>query len=114
MDDIAAVAARVLLAGGHEGAAYTITGPEALTRLDLLAHLGAALGRRIEFVQVGRDEAVAAAEPDMGPHAAWYVDTILAGSTGAAPAPTGLTEQLLGRPPTTFATWARANAGRFR
>jgi uncharacterized protein YbjT (DUF2867 family) len=114
MDDVAAVAAVVLTQQGHEGKAYTITGPEALTRLDLLTRLSEALGRPLEFVQVGREEAISAAEPDMGGQAQWYVDTILAGSVGNTARPTGLTAQLLGRPATTFATWARANAGRFR
>ncbi len=114
MDDVAAAAAAVLTSEGHLGQAYTITGPEALNRLDLVRHLGAALGRPVEFVRVSRDEAVRAIDPDLGESACWYVDTILAGSVGNSAQPTGLTAELLGRPATVFADWARAHADRFR
>lgn len=114
MDDIAAVAARILLGDRHERQAYTITGPQAMTRLDLLRGLSAALGWDLEFVQVSRDEAVAAIDPDLGHDACWYVDTILAGSVDQRPEGTGLTAQLLGRPATTFAEWAREHVDRFQ
>ena len=45
MDDIAAVAATVLLEDSHSGQAYTLTGPETLTRVELARQLGDAIGR---------------------------------------------------------------------
>lgn len=114
MDDIAAVAAQALLHDGHEGATYALTGPQALTRAGIVAELGRVLEREVAFVAVGRDEAVTALEPAMGEQAAWYVDTILAGSATAAAAPTTVVSDVLGRPAKTFAQWAQENADAFR
>jgi uncharacterized protein YbjT (DUF2867 family) len=50
--DIAAVAAEVFMGSGHEGATYTVTGPESLTHADMAAALGSALGRDIGYVAV--------------------------------------------------------------
>ena len=52
--DIAAVAAAALTEG-HEGRTYDITGPEALTHAEMAERLSAALGRRVEFVDVPPD-----------------------------------------------------------
>ena len=50
--DIAAVAAVALTESGHEGATYTLTGPEAITHSQIAAALTAALGRTVRFVDV--------------------------------------------------------------
>jgi uncharacterized protein YbjT (DUF2867 family) len=50
--DIAAVAAAVLTETGHEGATYTLTGPEAITHSQIAAALTAATGRTVRFVDV--------------------------------------------------------------
>ncbi|WP_432564650.1 SDR family oxidoreductase [Kineococcus sp. SYSU DK003] len=113
MADVAEVAAVALLEDGYLGRALPITGPEALRRTDLLAAIGAALGRELVFERVGRDEAVAALAPVMGAGAAWYVDTILAGSADADPVPTTVVADVTGRPATRFADWARENAASF-
>jgi uncharacterized protein YbjT (DUF2867 family) len=114
MDDIAAVAAAALLADQNQNQAYSLTGPEKLTRRELTALIGQALGREIPLMQVGRDEAVAVLEASMGENAAWYVDTVLAGSAAGATEPTRLVEDLIGRPATTFAQWARQHVDDFR
>ena len=114
MDDIAAVAAVALLEDGHEGRALVLTGPEALSRRELVHLVGRALGRDVPFVRVGRDEAVEALLPGMGDSAAWYVDTVLAGAAAGAVTPTALVQELTGRPATTFAEWARRHADDFR
>jgi uncharacterized protein YbjT (DUF2867 family) len=114
MDDIAAVAARVLLDGSHVGRALPLSGPELLTRVDLVRLIGAALGRDVAFIQVSRDEAVAALADEMGDDAEWYVDTILGGFAAHPPEPTSTVAEVVGRPAMTFARWARDNADRFR
>lgn len=114
MDDIARVAAAVLLSGGHVGRALSLTGPEVLTRVELAARIGRAIGTPVEFVTVTRDEAVAEMAAVMGEDAAWYVDTILAGCVGNPIATTTVVEDVTGHPATTFAAWARANASAFR
>jgi NAD(P)H dehydrogenase (quinone) len=48
-DDVAASAVAVLTESGHEGQAYDITGPEALTMRETADHLSTALGRRITY-----------------------------------------------------------------
>lgn len=45
--DVAAVAAHVLTSDGHEGATYTITGPEALTSAEVAEVLARVLGREV-------------------------------------------------------------------
>ncbi|PVZ09114.1 SDR family oxidoreductase [Actinomycetospora cinnamomea] len=52
--DLAEVAVRALLEEGHEGAVYEITGPERVTHEQQVAAIGAALGRPLRFVDVGR------------------------------------------------------------
>jgi uncharacterized protein YbjT (DUF2867 family) len=114
MDDIARVAASVLLSGGPTGRALSLTGPEVLTRVELAARIGDAIGAPVAFETVPRDEAVAELAAEMGEDAAWYVDTILAGNVGNPVEANTLVEDVTGRPATTFAQWARANAAAFR
>lgn len=113
MDDIARVAASALLSGDHVGAALSLTGPEVLTRVELAGRIGDAIGTPVEFVTVTRDEAVAGLAGEMGEDAAWYVDTILAGCVDNPVRANRLVEDVTGRPATTFAAWARANATTF-
>jgi len=55
--DVAAVAATVLTGEGHDKEAYPVTGPEAFTYADAAAALSEEIGRNIEHVQVGMDDA---------------------------------------------------------
>jgi len=50
--DIAAVAIRALTGGNHEGKAYTLTGPDALTYEEIAGEMSAALGRTITHVSL--------------------------------------------------------------
>jgi uncharacterized protein YbjT (DUF2867 family) len=111
--DIAAVAATALLDDGHVGKEYLLTGPETLTRAEMVRHIGAALGREIPYVQVDHHEAIAVLEPMMGEFARWYVD----GMRDLAEHPqqaTRTVERLTGRAATTFAQWARNKVDEFR
>ncbi|MBF6331602.1 NAD(P)H-binding protein [Nocardia transvalensis] len=113
MDDIARVAAAVLTQDGHAGVTYTLTGPETLTRVERVRQLGVALGCELSFVTVPREEAIALLEPQMGEFAAWYVDGLAAMAEHPQRATTTVAD-LTGRPATTFAEWAAANADEFR
>src|SRR5690606_4531556 len=73
-DEIAAVAAAVLLEDGHEGKAYELTGPETLTRAEMVRLIGAALGREIPFVELTHEQAIEQLTPIMGEYAAWYIE----------------------------------------
>ncbi len=113
MEDIAAVAAHVLLTDGHQGRAYALTGPETLTRAERVRLIGDALGRRLTYVELSHDDLVAELTKVMGSYAAWYADGLR--QLTEHPQPAGRTvEDLLGRPATTFAAWARRHADRFR
>src|SRR5581483_9462890 len=50
--DVGAVGAAVLAGEGHDGAAYLLSGPAAITYADVAAALSEATGRTIEFVDV--------------------------------------------------------------
>jgi uncharacterized protein YbjT (DUF2867 family) len=55
--DIADVAATALTASGHEGQAYTLTGPAALTHSEVAALLAEATGRPIRYQPLDEDQA---------------------------------------------------------
>lgn len=112
--DIAAVAAVALTADGHDGAAYALTGPEALRPADRLALLGTALGRALTLVPESDEEAWArmtAAMPEKYVRAffSFFVDGTLDETTV-----TPTVEQVTGRAPRSFAQWARAHVDAFR
>ena len=113
LEDIAAVAARVLLEDGHEGRSYPLTGPESITRRERVRLIGAAQGRDLEYVDLPRAEAVAQFAQGMGEYAEWYldgVDQLIAHPQLVDPT----LATLLDRPPITFAEWARQHADLFR
>ncbi|HWG02343.1 MAG TPA: NmrA family NAD(P)-binding protein, partial [Trebonia sp.] len=72
--DIAGVAAVALTEAGHEGATYTLTGPEAITHSQIAAALTSALDRTVRFVDVP-PEAFADSIRELLPP--WQVDGLL-------------------------------------
>ncbi|GGL05914.1 NAD(P)H-binding protein [Nocardia jinanensis] len=106
MDDIAAVAAVALTEEGHLGRAYALTGPEKLSRVELVREIAGALGREIGFVRATRAETVRALSTPMGDTAQWYVDNVLIGLDEHTLPPNQVAEEILGRPATTFGQWA--------
>ncbi|MFQ6227402.1 NAD(P)H-binding protein [Nocardia sp. NPDC002869] len=113
MDDIAAVAAVALTADGHRGRAYALTGPEKLSRAELVREIAAALGRTIDFLRVTPAETVRALRPAMGDTAQWYVENVLIGLDGHTLPPNRVVEEIIGRPATTFTQWAARYATEF-
>ncbi|MFI6251850.1 NAD(P)H-binding protein [Streptomyces sp. NPDC051016] len=112
--DIAAVAAKALVTAEHEGRVYPVTGPEALRPGDRVRVLGEVLGREIRYEAQPDDEARAEMLAQMPEQ---YVDAFFSFYSGgkldeATVFPS--VEEVTGRPPRTFADWARANAARFR
>jgi len=104
----------VLLEDSHSGQAYTLTGPETLTRVELARQLGDAIGRNVRFIEVSRDEAVGVLAATLGGDAAWYIDNVLAGFGEQPVAASRTVEEIIGRAATTFARWARDHADRLR
>lgn len=112
--DIGAVAATCLLADGHTGRAYTLTGPEALTTGERLAILSRAIGRTVRLERISHEQAVerllaaGVSRADADFVLGWHAD----------PPPEATTvddtvRRLLDRPARTFAQWAREHAARF-
>ncbi len=113
--DIGAVAVRALTEPGHEGEAYALTGPEALSVASYAAVLAEVLGRPVRFVDVPPE---AAREGMLGagmPPA--YVDGLLdlmaAMKADRMAEVTDGVPRLLGRPATPFADWARRHRAAF-
>ncbi|GCE15474.1 NAD(P)H-binding protein [Tengunoibacter tsumagoiensis] len=50
--DIAAVAVAALTQDGHQGKTYSLTGPQALTRLEQLNCIGTAIGKKLHFQEI--------------------------------------------------------------
>ncbi len=70
-DDVAAVAARVLVDSGHSGATYDLTGPAAFTLAEAAAVLTEAWGRKVRYEPETLDEAYRSRECFGAP--AWEV-----------------------------------------
>jgi uncharacterized protein YbjT (DUF2867 family) len=113
--DIAAVATLALTTSDHEGATYELTGGEALTTEQQVATLADAIGRPVKYVE----EPESAARERMMRMYGWpaeAVDGFFALKRESAEREHVVfdtVERLLGRPPLTFADWARENAAAF-
>ncbi|HWO62139.1 MAG TPA: NmrA family NAD(P)-binding protein [Umezawaea sp.] len=114
VEDIAAVAAETLAhPEAHAGAAYAITGPEAITVGEAAAIISSATGRPLRHQDVDRETwisgTVAAGVPaEYGEVLRALTETI---ASGAGSRPNGTVEEVTGTPPTTFAAFARRTAG---
>lgn len=114
--DIAAVAVKVLSGGGHEGKAYPLTGPEALTNAQVAEKLSRVLGRTIRYVDISPDDfkkgLLTAGLPEWSANA--LVDLQGLYSDGGANMVDPTVEQLLGRKATSFDDFARDYRFAFR
>jgi (4-alkanoyl-5-oxo-2,5-dihydrofuran-3-yl)methyl phosphate reductase len=114
--DIAAVAVRALTEPGHEGKAYPLTGPEALSVGELVKLLSEAVGKPIEYVPITDDATREGMQKAGLP--TFLIDGLLPFASfvrsgkGAEILPT--VEQVIGRKPLTFADWASEHARDFR
>jgi uncharacterized protein YbjT (DUF2867 family) len=113
--DIAAVAAELLTNPGHQGASYTLTGPEALSAAEVAERLSAATGRQVRSVDLGPDgyrQALAGAGMP-----GWLVDGVVESNTmlaaGHGATVTNEVARLTGRPPRTFAQFAADHQAAF-
>ncbi|PZG19470.1 SDR family oxidoreductase [Nonomuraea aridisoli] len=125
--DIADVAVAALLEDGHHGVAYTLNGPEFVSRRDQVRAIAAAVGEEIRLEQVTAAHArelylaqggFAAANADFltgfedySGEAADPEEEQEPGPAAFGPMPTA--EAVTGRPARTFAEWARDHAADF-
>jgi uncharacterized protein YbjT (DUF2867 family) len=112
--DIAAVAAVALTQPGHAGKHYPMTGPQALTRIEQLAAIGAAIGRELHFTETTPDEfrtemrSYGVGDDIVEMLLDYWSDTV---ETPDVVRPA--VQQLTGRPARTLAEWARDHAADF-
>ncbi|GAA0945151.1 NAD(P)H-binding protein [Virgisporangium aurantiacum] len=112
--DIAAVAVKALLADGHRGRHYALTGPEVLTMAEQAHIIGAVTGRPVRWQKQSEDDARAGLTAEGWP--ATYADVALRVQeqlTRARPATTATVADITGRRPRTFREWAGDHAAAF-
>jgi uncharacterized protein YbjT (DUF2867 family) len=109
--DIAAVAVQALTAPGHEGAAYTISGPAALSVGEVAQLLSATLGRAVHALDRQPADAVAGLEPWL---AAVLGDVYERGRAGAFGEVTDDFLRVTGRPPRSVAAFIAEHAAVWR
>ena len=114
--DIGAVAVRALTSPGHEGKAYAMTGPEALSASEYAQKISAAIGKPVTFVDVppeaAHDQLLKSGMP------AEYVDALLdllaTMKAGKFATVADGVERGGGKKPFSFDDWIRRNAAAFR
>jgi len=114
--DIAAVAVKTLIEDGHQGKAYTLTGPEALSNTRVAEILSEDTGREIKYVDLTAEQfkqaLLGAGLPEWSANA--LADLQQFYRRGGASAVTRDVEQLLGRKPTSFEQFSRDYAQAFQ
>ena len=114
--DIAAIAVRALTGNGHEGKAYSMTGPEAMSISEQVKILSEAIGKPLEYVAIS-DEAARKGMMQAGMPLALIDALIPFGGfirSGRAAKVFRTVEEVTGRPALTFRDWAREHAAAFR
>jgi uncharacterized protein YbjT (DUF2867 family) len=96
--DIADVAVRALTGAEHEGKAYWLTGPEALTRREHIEAIGAAVGRQIDVVEVAPEDA----EPKLPEFVIRMMTTLMEAPCVVTPT----VEEVTGAPARSFGRWS--------
>ncbi len=111
--DIAAVAVAALLTDGHHGKIYTLSGPEALTKVEQVAAISQAVGRDLRFEEVPPEQWRADGGDDIEFVADWLLEVWA--RTVDDPEPIRRTvQEVLGRSARTVTQWAQANTEQFR
>ncbi|HTE71361.1 MAG TPA: SDR family oxidoreductase [Actinomycetes bacterium] len=117
-DDIADAAVAVLLddGGDHDGRAYDMTGPEALTMAEVAAELSRATGRSVAYQAETLEEAYASRASYGAPdwQVAGWVTTYVAIANGDLEAVSGDVAALTGHPPMSLAEFLRRNPDSLR
>jgi uncharacterized protein YbjT (DUF2867 family) len=112
--DIAAVSMRALLSGEHAGETYVLTGPQSLTRVEMVRILAEVTGRPVRFEEVSRDQELqrltGLGAP--GPIIEVVLD-IQAASLHREAFVSPAVEQVTGRPALSFAQWATDHVADF-
>jgi uncharacterized protein YbjT (DUF2867 family) len=112
--DIADVATRALLADGHVGAKYVLTGPESLTQAEQARRIGEALGRPVRYEEVPPEVARERMIRDKVPADLVEMTLRFQAELVGVPAEISPTvEEVTGRPARTFGQWAADHVADF-
>ncbi|MGH3759644.1 SDR family oxidoreductase [Actinophytocola sp.] len=124
--DTAAVGVAALLSPGHHGRAYDLTGPERLSAREQVRAISAALGEDVRFEEVTPG---VAGDPQAAGRLGRRERGLLTGFEAYSPSsvpeltaeewdeaikPLPTVEEVTGRPPRTYAEWARDHVEDFR
>ena len=110
--DVAAVAAACLMSDEHQGRAYTLTGPDALTHAEIADVIGGAIGRPVSFETVSDEEMLSwlTGAGWRGDVASVVIALYQSVRGGVRAAITEDVQSVLGRPPASFADFAERSA----
>jgi uncharacterized protein YbjT (DUF2867 family) len=115
IEDIAEIAVRVMTSNGHEGKAYEMTGPQALSMKEVAEIVSAATGRPVRHVEVPLADILSDMRARHLPEPA--IDTVSEVLTERARHPESAiwlrTHELFGVEPTSFADFAERNVAAF-
>lgn len=117
VEDIAAVAATTLTdPAAHAGAAYSLTGPQALTVAEATAIISEATGQPVVHQDIDREAWIAAVlatgvPTDYGIVLRQLTETVASGNGSR---PDNTVEKITGNPPRTFQEFAHTNTAAFR
>jgi uncharacterized protein YbjT (DUF2867 family) len=112
--DIGAVAAKILVEGGHGGNTYVLTGPEVLTPYIQVETINNLLGRNIHFTELSENAAIERwkklgySDDLINYLVGWYSNPPFDGKTVSQNV-----EKILGRPALTFSDWVFENVIHF-
>lgn len=113
--DVASVAAAVLTSDGHEGRAYEITGPEALSYKEVAQEFSSVLGKDVQYVDVPL-EAARASMLGSG-ISSWLADSLVGlfefYREGRAEMVTGVVREVTGNQPITLNQFIRDHVEAF-
>ncbi|MFC8622802.1 NAD(P)H-binding protein [Streptomyces anulatus] len=112
--DVAAVAVAVLTGTGHEGRAYAVSGPEAITAREQTAQLSRVLERPLRFEELGVDAARTALLAKYPPPVAEaFLQSAERQRAGAKAAVVPTIEDLTGSPARPYRIWSAEHAEAF-
>src|SRR5919201_1111668 len=111
--DIAAVAVSAFDSSEHRGRSYHLTGPESLLPAERLRVLGDALGRPLQLVALSNDEAREELSKSWPPNFVDAFMSIFADGNHDLSRVLPTVQDVIGRPPRTFAQWVAAHADAF-
>lgn len=109
--DIAAVAERALLADGHDGQVYELSGPESLTLPQVTEQLSAAVGHRVTHREITIEETLADLDGFERDLTRWTFERVHAGRFAPVTDDVG---RVTGRPARTLAAFLADSAGELR